>query len=162
MGSNWAVDNVPTPRDALAKYGGAWSADSSTHTAVSELVASLRLAVDEIDGLRADLHNAGQRNVDMAASAPTWINATVLLPASGRKVLAWDGKNILRAMFAKRFTEEVSPGGEEEATEYSKGLDGYFLIQGWYEHNEFDEVHWTIDNPVTHWMPLPAPPEARS
>lgn len=112
--------------------------------------------------LEADVHDAGQRNDDMAASLPTWIDVTVLLPASGTKVLAWDGKNILRAMYAKRFTEEVRPGGEEEATEYSEGLDGYFLVAGWYEHNEFDEVHWTIENPLTHWMPLPAPPEVKS
>ena len=112
--------------------------------------------------LEADVHDAGQRNDDMAASLPTWIDVTVLLPASGTKVLAWDGKNILRAMYAKRFTEEVRPGGEEEATEYSEGLDGYFLVAGWYEHNEFDEVHCTIENPLTHWMPLPAPPEVKS
>lgn len=54
----WAVDDPPTPRDALAKYGGAWSADSSTHTAVSELVASLRLAVAEIDTLQRELAEA--------------------------------------------------------------------------------------------------------
>ena len=49
MGNAWAVDNVPTPRDALARYSGAWSADSSKQTALNELVASLRLAVDELD-----------------------------------------------------------------------------------------------------------------
>ena len=54
----WAVDNPPSPRDALAKYGGSWSADSSTHTAVRELVASLRFAVNNIDHLQRELAEA--------------------------------------------------------------------------------------------------------
>lgn len=128
----------------------------------TEIAAEIDALTEQLAEARADVHDAGQRNDDMAAILPTWIHATVLLPASGAKVLAWDGKNILRAMYAKRFTEEVRPGGEEEATEYSEGMDGYFLIEGWYEHNEFDEVHWTIENPVTHWMPLPAPPAVKA
>ena len=175
------IDALTAERDeALASESHAAKLHSNVSTELlqkeqqlAEARANLRLAEIRINGfiyakdkrileLEADVHDAGQRNDDMAASLPTWIDVTVLLPASGTKVLAWDGKNILRAMYAKRFAEEVRPGGEEEATEYSEGLDGYFLVAGWYEHNEFDEVHWTIENPVTHWMPLPAPPEVKS
>lgn len=116
---------------------------------------------DRIAKLEADVHNAGQRNDEMAANLPTWIHATVLLPKSGEFVLAWDGQRMIRAMYAKRFTEAANPGGEEEATEYSDELDGYFLLEGWFEHNAFEAIHWAVDRPVTHWMPLPAPPAVK-
>ena len=68
----WAVDDPPTPRDALAKYGGTWCADSSTHIAVNELVASLRLAVDDNDRLQREL-----------AEARAYISAVIDAPGEG-------------------------------------------------------------------------------
>lgn len=77
----WAVDDPPTPRDALARYGGAWSADSSTHTALSELVASLRIAVDEIDALKAELLQKEQQLAEARAFISTIIDAPKDYPA---------------------------------------------------------------------------------
>jgi hypothetical protein len=31
---------------------------------------------------------------------------------------------------------------------------------GWYETNEYEETHWAVSDPVTHWMKLPDPPAA--
>jgi hypothetical protein len=62
----------------------------------------------------------------------------------------------LRAMWIPRWTVEA---GDSETYEYLEGKDEYFILEGWYERNEFDEDNWHIDGEVTHWMPLPEPPE---
>lgn len=139
-----------------------WEMVDAALVTLNDVQAELDAKDKRIAELKADVHNAGQRNDEMAAALPTWISASVVLPASGEYVLAWDGQHAIRAMHAKRFTESANPGGEEEATEYSDEMDGYFLLEGWYEHNEFEEIHWTVDRPVTHWMRLPVPPEVRN
>lgn len=93
------------------------------------------------------------------AMAHQWMSVSDVLPVGEMPVLAWEGRHVLRAMHAGKFEVETRPGGEEESTEYSEELDSYFLAEGWYEMNEFDECHWMIEAPVTHWMKLPEPPQ---
>lgn len=65
---------------------------------------------------------------------------------------------ILRAVWYDRYTEEIW-GDEFEAGEYCEEKDSYFIREGWYEFNQYDEVHWAVSQEVTHWMPLPDPPK---
>lgn len=91
-----------------------------------------------------------------------WIAVSDDLPENGLDVIAYyknklgNGRRI-RAFYARRFTiedasdNEIGNGNEEhEGTVY--------ITEGWYEHNEHDEFYWPVDEPVTHWMPLPPPP----
>lgn len=66
----------------------------------------------------------------------------------------------IRAFYAPRWTVEGSIEDECEASEYNEEDDNYYLREGWYETNEHEDVHWMVDFPVTHWMPLPAPPNS--
>ena len=92
----------------------------------------------------------------------TWRKVSDGLPESGVPVLVyvvsptnpkWSRR--LRAEYAARFTLET--GGDEEG-EYSEEKDNYYCHEGWYESNEEEEIHWHIGDNVTHWMPLPDPP----
>jgi hypothetical protein len=58
-------------------------------------------------------------------------------------------------MYAAAKTLEAA---DDEDGEYDEERDAYFVKPGWYETNEYEEVHWAVHDPVTHWMPLPEPP----
>lgn len=48
---------------------------------------------------------------------------------------------------------------------YSEENDDYFIPEGWWENRQFtpDDVYNSpVDCPVTHWMPLPLPPDRTS
>lgn len=45
---------------------------------------------------------------------------------------------------------------------YDEELDVYIIPEGWWEYKHYngdDEHNHSIDNTVTHWMPLPEPPK---
>ncbi len=80
-------------------------------------------------------------------------NVAVLVFAKG----AGEYQVVLRAYYAPKFT--VEDDNQYEAAEYCEEKDEYFLCEGWYEYNEFDEVNWMVCESVTHWQPLPELPE---
>lgn len=96
-----------------------------------------------------------------------WIRVADRMPEPGAYVLAYyrnsygKGRRI-RAMYAAKFTLEQSPEGElGGAEDYDEATDRYYVPIGWYECNEHEEVNWRVDEgEVSHWMPLPDPPEA--
>jgi len=87
-----------------------------------------------------------------------WISVKENMPDSGSMVLVF-GRNenkkgrVIRAFHANRF--QIQDDNELEAAEYSEEKDEYYLKEGWYESNEFDEVNWFVELDVTHWMYLP-------
>lgn len=42
---------------------------------------------------------------------------------------------------------------------YDEESDSYFIPRGWWEYGDFAEFNNGINYPITHWMPLPEPPE---
>jgi hypothetical protein len=113
-----------------------------------------------------DVQQSGLSHADAktCAGKAAWIAVTERMPEAGVPVLAFvtnsAGKTRrIRASYAPPKTIEAS--GEDinyEAAEYAEEEDQYWLREGWYEQNEYEEVHWHVDDPVSHWMPLPAPP----
>jgi len=90
-----------------------------------------------------------------------WVSVEKALPDGPSPVIIYGindaGKGRrLRAMYARQF--ELESYNDDDGAEYSEEKDEFFAPQGWYETNEFEEVHWAIDFNVTHWMPLPEPP----
>jgi hypothetical protein len=95
----------------------------------------------------------------------TWRNiATTGLPEPGVAVLVFfvnqHGKDrVIRAAYAAphslRLDDEVEGG-----CDCGECLDDdeVYCAAGWYETNEFEEVHWKVADAVTHWMPLPPAP----
>ena len=95
-------------------------------------------------------------------TADQWVKCSDQLPKAEQFVLAYFknecGKDRrIRAFYAPRFTVESSCA-DGEADEYDEAKDDYYLKEGWYEANEYEEVHWFVHASITHWMPLPEPP----
>ena len=92
-----------------------------------------------------------------------WINVKDKMPIPGKKVIAYYknelGKDrIIMAEYAPKFTLEADAYVEEDFTEYNDGDDVFYLPEGWYESNEFDEINYYVEGNITHWMPLPTVP----
>lgn len=92
-----------------------------------------------------------------------WIPTTVEMPPSGVPVIAFvpnfcsGGKSRrIRAQYAQPKTLELSE--EAEGGEYDEVTGTYYCTEGWYETNEYEDVHWAVSDVVTHWQPLPDVP----
>ena len=95
-----------------------------------------------------------------------WIETKDKMPESGAPVLVFvqgvygNKTRRLRASYAAKHTLVQSELANDDNVDYDETTDEYYCAEGWYETNEFEEVHWRIDGEVTHWMPLPEPPNA--
>lgn len=98
---------------------------------------------------------------DLWATAE-WVPVSEQMPEPGRHVLCFGRSShgiprTLRAIYAAEKTLEQHldcDGGV-----YDEETDTYWVEPGWYETNEYEDIHWRIGHEVTHWMPLPDPPE---
>lgn len=91
-----------------------------------------------------------------------WIPTKDRLPTPGIPVLVACGKLVLRAAHAQRFTLEVGIDDKfPDGGDYNEEADEYYLPEGWYEWNGFEETHWQLSNKPEFWMPLPDAPKAK-
>lgn len=92
-----------------------------------------------------------------------WVETTPdTMPISGVPVSVWvlELETCLRAQWAGEKSLELSQFADsDEGCYYDEEEDMYYVEEGWYETNQFDDVNWKIEGTVTHWMPLPAPPK---
>ena len=84
-------------------------------------------------------------------------------PASGIPVLAVvdignNRRRVIRAAYAPAKTLLAHEDYQVDEA-YDEETDTYWCPEGWYEENEYEDVHWGVDGTVTHWMPLPSPPD---
>ena len=102
-----------------------------------------------------------------------WIPVTERLPESGAHVLICcemhryggeiAGKYVCDGYYAEA-SKIIADGFPDECdSEYSEQDDEYYLREGWYEViKNWDDYNSVVVNDfVTHWMPLPEPPEDR-
>lgn len=95
-----------------------------------------------------------------------WISVEDRLPETGKKVLAYFeykatgfGRRIC-ANYTPRWTCE-SDAEADTYDEYNDDDDTYYLMEGWWEQVENWEEYSCcyVTEEITHWMPLPEPPE---
>ena len=98
-----------------------------------------------------------------------WISVNDQLPESACLAFyncGYRGHQIVVAKYIKRYSEEANfdfGGDGEGISEYSEDKDCYYYVEGWWELIQnwdeygFVQIHEGL---VTHWMPLPSPPES--
>jgi hypothetical protein len=80
-------------------------------------------------------------------------------PKAEKPVLAWDGKQWVRAMWVPKHSK-TDVGDNDDWTDYCEAADTYYWPEGWYELQTHggDETLWHITNGASDWQDLPLPP----
>lgn len=101
---------------------------------------------------------------DVPAPGDAWIPVSERLPNTAEAVLAvvtdehYKGSKpqTIRAYYIRKHAVEAHD--DDVACEYSEADDRFYVNEGWYECNQYDEVNYAVTGAVHCWMPLPPPP----
>ena len=136
---------------ALAEELAAWDIDPPLHH-VKEAHDACELWLAAIDADRA--MRAAQP--EGAQQPGAWVPLPGTLPDPGKPVLLDIGdKYPIRAMWAAKHTLEVGMEDDSDFGEYDEATDTYYCPEGWYEWNEYEDVHWHVDKTPVAWRELP-------
>jgi hypothetical protein len=167
-------DGMPTSPDERRLRRLLWSHITMAHTYYDDGEAAGQEHGISIDFMREPVADIGAKlralNVarlecaTLVVAQPTWVSVDTEMPASGRIVLvcyanSHDNLRRVRAKWVRAKT--VESGSESDIGEYDEESDCYYDPEGWYEciDNWDDYNAVAISDPVTHWMPLPEPPD---
>jgi len=94
-----------------------------------------------------------------------WIAVEDTKPKTETPVLAVvfvrERLDVIRAYYIPSRTVEcggMDVDNNDEWFDYEDDTDMYWIPEGWYECNHYEDTHWFVQDEVTHWMPLPEPP----
>lgn len=101
---------------------------------------------------------------------PQWISVEDNLPDTETEVLVVCNRNGFRFVCPAIYEDGTVLTQDsiwnwydlDNYERYSEENDDYFIPEGWWENRQFtpDDVYNNpVDCAVTHWMPLPAPPD---
>jgi hypothetical protein len=101
--------------------------------------------------------------IDNGDVMSNWISVDDEMPKSGRRVLfSWLNPLKKRrtglGIYAKKHTIEANDWDYTEAADYDEETDNYYCPEGWVEDPYESEYTYPVEG-ITHWMPLPEPPE---
>ena len=139
--------------------------------ALKETVGELELWIQPSPQVHMDRVNAVMKTAREAIQSyeqgtvevsDGWIAVSDRLPSDPNPVIIYGGNEngkarTLRSMYARKF--ELKSFDDDEMSDYSEEKDEFYAPEGWYECNEYEDVHWAIQFVPTHWRPLPSPPK---
>lgn len=92
-----------------------------------------------------------------------WIPVTERLPENEKYVLwtyinSYQKSRVIRCFYTRKFQTEITENLDDDYWDYCEEKDAVFYPEWWYESNETDETYYEPDWQITHWQPLPLPP----
>jgi Protein of unknown function (DUF551) len=96
----------------------------------------------------------------------SWIDASTEKPKTKLPVIVygvneWGKGRTLRACYVPKFSIEEDEQSFDGDCEFDPAEDKFYWPEGWYEWNEFEDMHWKVTFEVTHWMYLPDAPSKK-
>ena len=136
-----------------------------THDNIVEVVNVIHCGIDENRVIRVARNDIELLPAPDVEPVQQWIPVTERLPENGVHVLLCceihrcDGEITGKYVCDGYYAEANKLIARED--EYNKEDDEYYLCEGWYEviKNWDDYNSVTVEDFVTHWMPLPQPAE---
>lgn len=79
-------------------------------------------------------------------------------PQAEKPVLAWDGREWVRAMWVPKHSKEQNT--DSDWYDYNDADDTYYWPEGWYELQTHggDEMLWHLTDGATSWQDMPPAP----